>query len=144
MTPFADAAGAALLREVENLAAENGITADTPALERIRLLSRSLQQACAYFEAREPAPRGAGRGTAARTGDQAPQPPTQAPPDLDHYQRIAATGADAVVVACLLHDAGTDLIERLTVLRTVFDLSLEEARAADDRGRTRSAGSPSH
>ena len=120
MTSFAEAAGAALLRTVDEL----GVAPDVPALARVRLLARSLQQACAYYECRAPV---------VIADSPTSPPPAPDAPDLEQYRRIAAAGGDEVLVARLLHRDGAGLIERLKVLRTVFDLSLEAARAADDR-----------
>jgi hypothetical protein len=134
VTAFADAAGAALLRAVDDLAAGHGIAPDAPALGRIRSFARSLQQACAYFESGEPvAP-----APVTRTSPPPDGPAPSSPPaglSLDQYRRIAAVSGDAVLVARLLHDADVDLIERLKVLRTVFDLPLDKARSVDDLAR---------
>ncbi|WP_179118268.1 hypothetical protein [Saccharothrix sp. ALI-22-I] len=44
---------------------------------------------------------------------------------------IRECGGGLDLVARVLHAEGTDLVTRLKVLRTVFGLSLDEARAVD-------------
>ncbi|XVV00948.1 hypothetical protein ACQPW3_26450 [Actinosynnema sp. CA-248983] len=131
MTEFADAAGAALLRAVDDLAAGRGIPPDAPELDRVRALARTLRFACSYFESGEPA------ASFASTSPRSDPSSVPAGPSLDDYRRIAAVGGDAILVARLLHSADVDLIERLKVLRTVFDLPLAEARTIDDLARDR-------
>ena len=114
MTTFAETAGAALLRAVDDL------PAGTAGADRVRALAVTLQQACAYYETHRPVP---------PHPVEAPPPPT---PGLADYQRIADAGGDQLLVARLLHGDGAGLVDRLKVLRAVFDLSLEAARAADD------------
>jgi hypothetical protein len=139
MTAFGDAGGAALLRAVDDLAAGHGIPPDAPELERVRALARSLQFACSYFESGEPvAP---ATSTSPPSDDPAPSS-LPAGLGLDDYRRIAAVGGDAVLIARLLHSADVDLIERLKVLRTVFDLPLDEARTIDDLAREHAPRSP--
>ncbi|WP_309112026.1 hypothetical protein [Saccharothrix sp.] len=136
MTPFADAAGAALLRAVADLATAHDIPPDAPALERVQALARSLQLACAYYESGSES----AEPVAPATPPEAPSPPAGL--GLDEYRRIAAAGGDAVLVARILHGADVDLIDRLKVLRTVFDLPLDEARTIDDLAREPAPRSP--